>query len=232
MSDPAPTNLTDRMIARLEEANTRSYKQLKRADESSSRPEQDAFPHPSDQGAALKRGVSRPKFWLFGVAGLVLATSVYITGFIWEPSYVDAAKLTVARWANASVLPQTRRRDGVTPQQTVSLEVEQQFRKMSDELSDTQRQLEHLKSSQDQIIQKDIEAAGQLKATQEQMARDIARALGQLDTVLAQMARQTEAVDAQLKAIQQLAEVALSRRPASKPLGRKRGSSQQTRVHR
>jgi hypothetical protein len=212
MSEPAPTNLTDRMIARLEEANTRSYKQLKRADEISSRPEQDAFPHPSDQGAALKRRPSRPKFWLFGVAGLVLATSVYITAFIWEPSYVDAAKLIIARWA--------------------SLEVEQRFQKMSDELADTQRQVEQLKFSQDQIIQKDTEVAGQLKATQEQTARDIARALGQLDTVLAQMARYKEAVDTQLKAIQQLAETALSRPSPGKPLGRKRGSSQQARVHR
>ena len=189
MSDPIQTSLTDRMIARLEEANTRSYKQLKGADESSSRLEQDATRHPSDP----KRRPSRARLWLFVTTGMVLAATVYVQAFVWEPSYGDAVKLLVARWANASVLHQPTRRNDATPDPVIPSQVERRLERMATELADAQQQIARLKVGQDEISRNNAVLAEQSKAGQEQMVRENAKVAAGLSAV-AEMAGRGEAV--------------------------------------
>jgi hypothetical protein len=203
MPNPNQTDLLDGMIARLEEANTRAYVQLAPADEGVSKSEQDAARHPTDQqdpSAAPKRQSSRARLLFLALIGLVLAASVCITAFAWEPSaYGDATKLIIARWANAWVLQtepqaQTTPQDGASAAPLISPEIGQRLQTMADDLANVEQQIEQLKASQEQIVRRDAAVTEQLNAA------------------LAEMARHHASVTEQLKATQeQLAEVAASR---------------------
>ena len=188
MSDPARTSLTDRMIARLEEANTRSYQQLKGADEGFSRSD------PSGQQLSRKRRPSRARLWLLAATGLVLAASGYVTAFVWEPSYRDAAERLIARWVNASVLPQPTRQNDTTPEPVIPPEVERRLQRMADELADTQRRIEQLKVGQDEINRNSARLVELSKSDREQMARDNARAADELNAAVAKTVRREEAL--------------------------------------
>ena len=191
MSDPA--QITDRMIARLEEANTRSYKQLRGANESFPRPEQDSTRPPSGQQPGPSQRPSRSRFWLFTPAGLLLAAFAYVAAFVWEPSHGDAAKLIIARWVNASVLPQPTRQNDTTPEPVIPPEVEQRLQRIEDKLANAQRRVEQLKVGQDEINRNSARLVELFKAGQEQMVRDNAKAVDELNAVVAKTAGREEA---------------------------------------
>ena len=169
MPDQAQTNLTDRMIARLEEANARSYRNFKQADESPSKQmnessfELDVTHRPLDQQPAQKRPFSRASLWLFASVGLVSMVSMYL----WGPSYGDAV--------NTSVLPQPGRQNVAAPEPVMPPEVERRLQRMEDELADAQRKIDQLKAGQDEINRNSAKLAEQFaeqsKADQEQIAR-------------------------------------------------------------
>src|ERR1700678_2910045 len=96
---PNPNNqidlLDNRMIARLEQANARAYEEFARTNERVLKSDQDSARHPSDlqdhPSAAAKRQSSR--------ARPLLAAFADVTAFAWVPSYGEAAKVVIARWA-------------------------------------------------------------------------------------------------------------------------------------
>lgn len=221
MLDRAQTNLTDRMIASLEEANTRSYQQLKGTDQSS--PSGQLDPRRSDRRPAGKRRLSRASLWFFALVGLILPASMYV--FTWGPSYRDATKLTVARWVNASTLP--TRQDKPAPEPVIPPEVERRLQRMADELADVRRQIEQLRDGQDERNRSSAVLTEQVKAGMEQMARDHAKVADQLKSELAQLAERDVAIAEQMKATRdQLAEATSSRPidPARKVFRRRRVS--------
>jgi hypothetical protein len=202
MPNPNQTNLLPGMIARLEEANARAYEQFTRADQGVLKSEQDSTRHssdPPDSPSAPKRQSSRARLLFLVFIGILVAASAYVTDFAWDPSYGDAAKLMIARWADAWV-PQTaplaqKPRDDVPPAPQISPEIAQRLQRTADDLANAEQQIE------------------QLKASQEQMVHDNAIVVDQLNASLEQMTRQNEATAKQLKATQQeLSEVASTRR--------------------
>jgi hypothetical protein len=198
MSDPVQTNITDRMIARLEEANKRSYKQLRGADQNSPTPEQNTGHDSSDRQPAQKRRPSRPILWFFALAGLIAAATVYVTAFVWEPSYGDTAKSIIARLANVSILGQPARDDAAPPQPVIPPEVERRLQGMADELADARRQIEQLKARQDEVNRNNAVLAARLEAGQEQLARENAKLAEVLNAAVAKMAGREEAVAARV----------------------------------
>jgi hypothetical protein len=220
MLDSTQTKLTDRMIASLEDANTRSYQHLKGTDQSSSPSEQDEGHHPSDQQPARKRRLSRASLWLFALVGLVLPAAVYVKAFVWEPSYSEATQLTIAQWINASTPPQPARQDKVMSEPLTASEVDRRLQMITDELADERRQIEQLKVGQDEISRHSAMLTEQFKAGLEQMARDNAKVADQLNSGLAQMTKRDAAITVQIKDTQdRLAEATSSRpiNPARKP---------------
>ena len=139
MSNPTQPDVLNRMIARLEEANARSYKEPSRADEPSPSSDDDDR-HPSPSGpAASKRRSSWASPWFVTVVLLLVAAPVYLTSSVRESSYLDAVKLTFARWANASVLrtdPELVPQDGDVAAPRIPHEVEQRLQRVADEVAD------------------------------------------------------------------------------------------------
>jgi hypothetical protein len=232
MSMPPQTDLLDGMIARLEEANTRAYEQLARTDEGLSKPEQEDFTrHPSDRHAhvaAPKRQSSRTRPLFLVLIGLVLAGSACVAVFASEPSYGNAVKLILARWANVWDLqtePEARAtsQDGAPAAPLSDPQTERQIQRMADDLAKVEQRIEQLTASQDQIIRNHAAVAEQIKTSREQMARENAKVVEQFDAVLAQKDRHDAALAEQLKATQeQLAEVAAAQTASSrKPFRRK-----------
>jgi hypothetical protein len=211
MSDPAQNSLTDRMIARLEEANTRSYKQLKGADESFPRSEQDSAHRPSDGPATQKRRASRARLWLFAFTGLVLAATVYAAAVVWEPVYGVA----IVRWVNASILLPSTRQNDASPEPIIPPEVERRLQRMADELADAQWRIEQLKVGQGELSRNSAMLAEQSKAGHEQMARENANAVNELNAAVAKTARREEALAMQLKAAQEKLDEAAPSRSAN-----------------
>jgi hypothetical protein len=207
MPNPNQTDPIDGMIARIEEANARAYEQFASASERALKSEQESTPQPQDQpdlSAAPKRESSRARPLFFVLIGLLLTASACVTAFAWDPSYGDAAKLVIARWANARVLQtvplaQTPR-DSVPVAPLISPEIAQRLQRAADDLANVERQIEQLKASQEQIV------------------RDNARVVEQLNASLAQTARQNAAITLQLKELRaQLADTA-----AANPARRRR----------
>ena len=157
MPNPTQTDLLNGMIARLEDANTRAYEQAARGSE---RPrfERDVGSHSSDQQAFLaapKRQSSRARRPFLSLVGLILATSVCIAAFAWEPSYGDAVKLIITRWVTAwgpQAVPQaqTISQGGASP--PPSLKAEQLLQKLADDLANVEQRIDQLKAGADQII--------------------------------------------------------------------------------
>ena len=200
MQNPQQTVPLDAMVSRLEKANALAYEQSARV-ENVLRPEQDIGPGLSEQQkrpAIPDRGSSRRMPAFLGLAGLLLVTSVCVAVFAWQSTYADAAKLIIARWANADLLRPTSL--AAAP---MSPELAQRLQTMARDLANLEQRIE------------------QLKARQEQMARDNTAVSEQLKATLAQIARDNAAVGEQLKASQkQLAtvETFLASSFAQKPL--------------
>jgi hypothetical protein len=212
---PNPNNqidlLDNRMIARLEQANARAYEEFARTNERVLKSDQDSARHPSDlqdhPSAVAKRRSSRARPLFVALIGLLLlAAFAGVTAFAWEPSYGEAAKVVIARWAKllwmVQSVPgaQTTPRDGVPAAPLISPDVAQQLQRMAHDLANVEQQVEQLKANQEQMIRSDAAVAEQFKTSQEQIVRDNAKAVEQLNAAVAQMARQNAALAKQLKA--------------------------------
>jgi capsular polysaccharide biosynthesis protein len=196
---PTP-NQTDLMIARIEEANARAYERFARADERALKPPQDPTPLSSSQPIAHPDPMRRPsraaRLFVVAFIGLLLLVATFVTAFVWKPSYGDAAKLIVARSANAWISQtvsqsQTKSRTDDPAARLTYSEITQRLQKLSDDFANLKQQIE------------------QFKASQEKLVRDNASVVEQVNTALAQMTRQGTEVAKELKASQeQLAEMA------------------------
>jgi hypothetical protein len=174
MPSPKQANPFDAMVARLEEANARAYEQFGGEDESVFSSEHDAARHSSDQ---QKRPAVPDHRSLRGKAliGLLLVTSACVAGFAWPSSYGDAAKLTIAQWANASLRQpappaQTTPQDVASAAVPMSPELAERLQTMDRDLANMQQQIEQLKTSQEQMVRGNTAVAEQLRASQEQLA--------------------------------------------------------------
>jgi hypothetical protein len=227
---PDSNNDLNGMIARIEEANARAYKRFERAVESVSNPEQDAPYHPPvDQPvppALPKRQSSRVKALL--LVGLLLAATACVTAFAWEPSYREAAKLIIARWAKPTWSgAQTVPRESVPLAPLIPPEVAQQFEKMADDLTSVKQRIDQLKASQEQIIRSDLAITGQLKANQEQLIRSEAAFAEQAKANQEQLGRDNAKVVEQLSAaIAQLNRTKTRRRITTAPASLTTGTLQ------
>jgi septal ring factor EnvC (AmiA/AmiB activator) len=198
MPNPKEPDQLDAMVARLEKANARAYEQFARVDETVVKSEQEAPRHPSEQQkppAVPDRQSSRGRPTFLALIGLLLAASAGIAAFAWQSSYGDAAKLIVARWANALVpqyapLAPTTSQD--VPAARMSPELAQRLQTMARDIANMEQHIE------------------QLKTSQEQMARDNSAVAEQLKAALAQMVRDNAAVAEQLKASQEQLAVVMS----------------------
>jgi hypothetical protein len=193
MPNPKEPYQLDAMVARLEEANARAREKLARVDETVFKSDQDVAGHPSAQQkppAVPDRQSSRRPTFL--VIGLLLAASACVAAFVWQSSYGDAAKLIVARWANA-LLPQsaplakTTSRDAPAAAR-MSPEPAQRLQMMERDLANMEQQIEQLKTSQEQMVRDNSVVAEQLKAALAQMVRDNAAVAGQLKASQEQLA--------------------------------------------
>jgi hypothetical protein len=191
MPNPDQTVPVDVMIKRLEEANARAHERAARAGERFYESEQVAAPHPSDQQNTSPVPERRsPRGWLSsGLFGLLLAAAIGVAAFVWQPSYVDAARLIVARWA----LPPAR----TTPQDVapiaapMSLELAQRLQTMAHDLANVAQGIGQLKNSQEQMVRDNAAVAEQLKAALSQMTRDNATVVEQLKATQEQTVRLT-----------------------------------------
>jgi hypothetical protein len=123
------------------------------------------------------------------IVGLLLAASV-CAFFVRQSTYAAAAKLIIARWANAElprpVLP------AATP---MSPELAQRLQTMARDLANLEQRIEQLKASQEQMARDNMAVSEQLKAALAQITRDNAligeqlkasqRELATLETFLA-----------------------------------------------
>jgi hypothetical protein len=216
MANPNQPVLLDAMIARLEKANAGAYEKFARPGEGVLKSNQDAKSEPTEQQdlpGAPKRRSSRAKWPFIFLIALLLAASAFATAIAWEPSYGETAKFFV-RQANSWVLQivsqaQTTRREGDPAVSPLSPDVARQLQAMAADLANMKRQIEQLRTSQEQTSRNDAEVAEQFKTSQQQMVRDNAKMVEQLNAALAQMDRQNAAVARQLKANQeQLADLA------------------------
>jgi hypothetical protein len=190
MSNPEQNVPLDLMIRRLEEANARAHQRFEYVDERVSESQQDAARHLSDQQKSSAVPASRS--WLALGLGLLVAVSLGAFAF------VDAAKLTVARWARP--LAQTT---GQTTPAPISPEPAQRFQTTARYPANVEQGIEQLRTNQEQMVRDNAAVAEQLKATLSQMTRDNAAAVEQLKATLSQMRRDNAAAVEQLKASQE-----------------------------
>jgi hypothetical protein len=203
----------DLMIERLEEANARARERAAPAGEQASESErQVAAPHPSDEQkppAVANRGP--PRGWLaLGLFGPLLAATIGVVAFVWQPFYFDAARMIVARWA----LPPVQ----TTPQviapiaAPMSPELAQRLETMARDLANVTQGIEQLKTSQEQVARVNAAVAERLKEALSKMTRDNAAAAEQVKAALSEITRDSAAIAVQLKASQEQA-VRPRRRP-------------------
>src|SRR6185437_9048962 len=84
---------------RLEEANARAHERVAQAEERVSDTQQHVAPPDQQKSpAAPDRRSSRRRLAL-GLIGSLSAASLGVVAFVWQSSYLDAAKQIVARWA-------------------------------------------------------------------------------------------------------------------------------------
>jgi hypothetical protein len=203
-------NELDLMIKRLEEANARAHEKVARVDETVFKSEQDVAGHPSDQQnppAIPDRRSPRGRPTFLALIGLLLAASACLAAFAWQSSYGDAAKLIVARWANA-LLPQPAPLASTTSQDVPAAaqmfpELAQRIQTMERDLANVAQGIEQLKNSQEQLTRDNATVTEQLKATLSQMTRDDAAVAEQFKAALSQITRDNAAIAEQLKASQE-----------------------------
>jgi hypothetical protein len=173
MLNPEQNVPLDLMIRRLEEANARAHQRVAHADERVSESQQDAPRHPSDQQKSSAVPASRS--WLALGLGLLLAVSLGVVTF------VDAAKLMVARW----VRPLAQTTGQTTP------ELAQRVQTMARDPANVAQGIEQLRSNQEQMVRDNAAVVEQLKATLSQMSRDNTAAIERLKASQEQMVRLT-----------------------------------------
>jgi uncharacterized coiled-coil protein SlyX len=230
MPNPSQTDLLDGMIARLEEANTKAYEQLARADDGLLNSEPSYHLDQQTPATVPKRHSSHAAPVFLVLIALGLAASASITFLAWKPSYGGAAKLIIVRWANAwgsqaiplaSIAPQ----DSPSPAPPISPKSgELLLQRIADDQAGLEHRVEQLEFSYDQIIRGHAKVNEQFEASQEQAARDHAKVVEELNAALAQIARHDAEVADQLKTTQErLAEVEASQLATSarKPIRRK-----------
>lgn len=178
MLNPTQPDVLDRMIARLEEANARSYNDQSRVDEPSKLDHDDHHQLPSQPAAPIRR-LRWARLWLAGVFLMIVTASVYVTIFASASSYVDTVKVRIARWANRSASQMTLQ-GGASPIPQISLEMEPRLQRMTGELAELQQQIEQLKASQSLASRNSAETVAQFKIDREQMMRDSANVADQL----------------------------------------------------
>ena len=185
MQNPQQTAPVDDMVARLEKANALAYEQSARV-ERVFKSERDLARDPSDQQnppPIPDRGSSRRRLALLALVGLLLAAPVCVAVFGWRSTYTDAAKLIVARWANAELL-----RPAPPAAAPTSPELAQQLQTIAQDLASLEQRIEQLKSSQEQMVRDNMAVSQQLKAALTQTARDNAAVGEQLKASQQQLA--------------------------------------------
>jgi hypothetical protein len=219
--NPAATDPNDDLVARADERLAHAYDQIARADEQIARVtqrlsqlEDGTMRKPS---AVSDRRPSRGRPGLRGFAGLLLAACIFLAAFVWQSSYDDAARLTIARWAprllstsaspslgnpglsaqsgsSSAQLAAAEPAPARSPAPAVPQDVVATTAPLSPELAQTLQTMARDLA----IMQRGIE---QLKAGQEQIASDNARAIEQLKAGQDQMARDNAKAAEQLKAM-------------------------------
>jgi len=250
MSNPGQTVTLDVMIRRLEEANARAHERVAQAEERVSDTQQHVAPQDQQKSPAVQdqqkspaapdqqkspaapdRRSSRRRLAL-GLIGSLSAASLGVVAFVWQSSYLDAAKQIVARWAPvAHTTPQP-----IAPTAAaVSDELVERLQMMAQDLTKAAQGIEQLRTTQEQMardntaVDEQLKAAlaqmtrdnatvGALKAALAQMTRDNAAVGEQLKTALSQMARDNAAVAEQLKAIQEQTVRLIATRSRHKPV--------------
>jgi len=202
------------LISRADEQLAHAYEQIKSADEQLAGMEAQLSRLERETPRSHPRR-SRDRPWLRGIVGLLLAAYIVSAAFVSQSSYGD----TVARWApqlvSALTLPreklglftrpnpssaQLAAAEPVSPPQIapydvtptavqVSSEPAKLFQTMARDLANVEREIEQLKTSQQQLASENAKAMEQIKASQEQTARDIARAVELLKASQEQVAR-------------------------------------------
>ena len=184
MQNPQQTVPLDDMVARLEKANALAYEQSARV-EKVFKSEQDVARDRSDQQTPPPmpdRGSSRRRLALLTLVGLLLAALACVAVFGWS-TYADAAKLIVARWANAELQRPTPPAAAAAPP-----ELAQRLQTIVQDLASLEQRIEQLKSSQEQMVRDNIAVSQQLKAALAQTARDDAAVGEQLKASQQQLA--------------------------------------------
>ena len=169
MQNPQQADPIDAMVARLEKANAAAYGQSPRI-ENVLESEQDVGPDLSEQQkrpAIPDRGSSRRMPAFLALVGLLLVASVCVAVFAWQSTYADAAKLIIARWANAEPL-----RPASLAAAPMSPELAQRLQTMARDLANLEQRIEQLKTSQEQMARDNTAVSEQLKAALVQIARD------------------------------------------------------------
>src|SRR5258705_9357369 len=210
------------MVARVDEMLAQVFEQITRVDEEIARAEEqlskrdDAARHPSDPPQTRMNTFrpvipgNRPSLggWVVrGFAGLMLAACIGVAAIAWQsPSYGDAARQIIARWAPQLVptLSLTLENPGLPAQpnpSTIQAATAKTAPPQPAPLAQTAPEgvaptAAALSPELTQLLQsmaRDLATLGQgieqLKASQEQMARDNANAAEQLRASQEQMAR-------------------------------------------
>jgi len=212
-SDPKAIETNDVLIARADERFAGIYEHLARADEQFARlTEQlsrlghDAAHHRSAvPGQLPPRGGSA----LRGIIGLLVATCIFAAAFVSQSPDSGAAKQMITRWAGLAAQPSSspsapqviaaepvhRASSAQTEPQglgptaaPLSDETAQRLETMASDLAKVEREIEQLKTSQEQMARDNARAIEQLKASQEQTVRDNASAVEQLKASREQIA--------------------------------------------
>jgi hypothetical protein len=184
MPNPRQADPIDAMVARLEKANAAAYVQPERV-ESVLESKHDVGLDPSEQRkppAIPDRASSRRMPAFLVLVGLLLAASVCVAGFAWQSTYADAAKLIIARWANAEVLR------SASPASAPTSSEAQRLQTMARDLANLEQRIERLKTSQEQMARDNMAVSEQLKAALAQIARDNAAVGEQVKATQKQLA--------------------------------------------
>jgi hypothetical protein len=217
--NPKQTDPPHVLVARVDEDLAHAYEQIRQADEQIARADEQLSKLERD---AARRG-NRPSLGgraVRGLTGLTLTACVCVAAFVWQsPSYGDAARQIIARWAPQLVpissltlkslpappSPPTvqaaaaktappqpaplAQPEIVAPTAALSPELTQLLQSMARDIGTAGQGIEQLKTIQQQTARDNANAVEQLKASQEQMARDNANAVEQLKASQEQMAR-------------------------------------------
>ena len=192
----------DEQLARVYREITSADEQLAHVTEQLSKLESDDARHPL---AAPGRGRSRGGPALRGLTGLLLAACIFTAAFVFQTSFGDAARLTIARWApqlsstplmekpgpdvqtkppdvqltqpESQVLPPTTSTESTRRDAAqTSPNLAHLLQTMARDLATVEQRIEQLKASQNQMAADNAKAIEQFKANQEQMAQLMARA--------------------------------------------------------